>query len=104
MFNYRNILDYYLWDNHNSVIDPKLWDGSNREWPASVSAQWPRRVNMLIKSRSYPIEIKEYLMATELQHWMGSQGITPEIDSLFNEFKTEFKWIHLREIITKGIR
>ncbi|HEX6226598.1 MAG TPA: TlpA disulfide reductase family protein [Chryseolinea sp.] len=90
MFNYRNILDYYLWDKHNSVIDPKLWDGSNREWPASVSAQWPRRVNMLIKGRSYPIGIKEYLMATELQHWMESQGITPGIDSIFNEFKTEF--------------
>ena len=35
--------------------------------------------------------IKEYLIAIDLRHWMDSQGITPEIDSIFDEFKLEFE-------------
>ena len=63
----------------------------NLQWPKRVSARWPRRVNTLIKGESYPAGIKEYLIANDLRHWIDSQGITPEIDSIFNEFKLEFE-------------
>jgi thiol-disulfide isomerase/thioredoxin len=75
---------------HNSVIDPKLIQ-PDLQWPKQVSARWPRRVNTLIKEKSHPPGIKEYLIATDLRHWIDSQGITPEIDSILNEFKTEFE-------------
>jgi len=90
MFGYKLILDHYLSAMHNSIIDPKLITPDLR-WPSQVSARWPRRVNTLIKDKSYPPGVKEYLMAVDLRHWIDSQGITPEIDSLFDEFKLQFK-------------
>ena len=80
---YRSIMHDYLIEKHNSVIDPKLWDGIHREWPKWISARWPRRVNTLLKYKSYPAGIKEYLIADDLRLWMDSQGLTPEIDSIF---------------------
>lgn len=91
MFDYKFILYDYLLGMHNSVFDLKLIDKSNLEWPKWVSAGWPRQVNTLIKGESYPTGIREYLIAKDLQHWMDSQGITPEIDSIFNEFKLQFE-------------
>jgi thiol-disulfide isomerase/thioredoxin len=91
MFDYKSVLYEYLLELHNSVLDPKLIDKSNLQWPRTVSARLPRRVNTLIKDKSYPRGIREYLIATDLRHWMDSQGITPEIDSIFNEFKLEFE-------------
>ena len=92
MFDYKSILFDYLSEKHNSVFDPKLVKlKPTLEWPKWVSARWPRRVNTLIKGESYPPGIKEYLIANDLRNWMDSQGITPEIDSIFNEFKLEFE-------------
>ena len=91
MFDYKSILFDYLSEKHNSVSDPKLVRLAQSQWPTRVSARWPRRVNTLIKGESYPAGIKEYLIANDLRHWMDSQGITPEIDSIFNEFKLEFE-------------
>ena len=91
MPDYKSMLYDYLSEKHLSVIDLKLWDGPHREFPTRVSARWPRRVNALIKDESYPKRIKEHLIAVDLRHWMDSQGITPEIDSIFNEFKLEFE-------------
>jgi len=79
-----------LLELHNSVFDPKLVKPNN-QWPKQVSARWPRRVNTLIKGESFPRGINEYLIAIDLRHWMDSQGITPEIDSIFDEFKLEFE-------------
>jgi len=90
MLDYRSILYDYLLEKHLSVIDPNLWDRANRDWPRRVSVRWPRRVNTLIKNESYPKGIKEYLIAIDLGDWMDSQGITAEIDSIFDEFKLEF--------------
>ena len=90
MFDYKSVLYDYLLELHNSVFDPKLVKPNN-QWPKQVSARWPRRVNTLIKGESFPRGIKEYLIAIDLRHWMDSQGITPEIDSIFNEFKLEFE-------------
>jgi thiol-disulfide isomerase/thioredoxin len=91
IFDYRSVLFDNLLRMHNSVIDAKLWDKANRRWPRQVSARWPRQVNTLIKGEPYPTEIKEHLIAKDLRHWMDSQGITPEIDSIFDEFKLEFE-------------
>ena len=92
MFDYKSILFDYLSEKHNSVFDPKLVKLKPKlQWPKRVSARWPRRVNTLIKGESYPPGIKEYLIANDLRNWMDSQGITPEIDSIFNEFKLEFE-------------
>ena len=92
MFDYKSILFDYLSEKHNSVMDPKLVKlKPNLQWPKQVSARWPRRVNTLIKRESYPRGIKEYLIANDLRHWIDSQGITPEIDSIFDEFKLEFE-------------
>ena len=91
MYDYQSLLHDYLVELHNSVIDPKLWDGLRRKWPGRISAQWPRQVNTLIKDGSYPKEIKEYLIAINLLHWMDSHGITAEIDSIFHEFNVGFK-------------
>ena len=92
MFGYKSILFDYLSEKHNSVFDPKLIKlKPNLQWPKQVSVRWPRRVNTLIKGESYPPGIKEYLIANDLRYWMYSQGLTPEIDSIFNEFKLEFE-------------
>jgi len=92
MFDYKSVLYDYLSGMHTSVFDPKLVRlKPSLEWPKWVSARWPRRVNTLIKAESYPRGIKEYLIANDLRHWIDSQGITPEIDSLLDEFKLEFK-------------
>ena len=100
MFNYKSVLYDYLLGMHNSVFDPKLVK-PNLQWPRLVSVRWPRRVNTLIKGESYPLGIKEYLIANDLRHWMDSQGITPEIDSVFNEFKLEFEGSIYRTTLQK---
>jgi thiol-disulfide isomerase/thioredoxin len=106
MFNYKSILLDYLAEKHNSVMDPKLVM-PNLQWPKRVSSRWPRRVNTLIKGESYPAGIKEYLIANDLRHWIDSQGITPEIDSIFNEFKLEFEGsiyrTHLQKLYDKKV-
>ncbi len=92
MFDYKAVLYNYTLEMHNSVFDPKLWDGAYSDgWPTGVRARWPRRLNTLMKGESYPRGIKEYLIANDLRHWMDSQGITPEIDSIFDEFNLEFE-------------
>ena len=100
MFDYKSILYDYLSEKHNSVMDPKLVM-PNLQWPKRVSARWPRRVNTLLKGGSYPMGIKEYLIAIDLRHWLDSQGITPEIDSIFNEFKLEFEGSIYRAYLQK---
>jgi thiol-disulfide isomerase/thioredoxin len=100
IFNYKSVLYDYLLEMHNSVFDPNLVK-PNLQWPRQVSARWPRRVNTLIKSESYPTGIKEYLIANDLRHWMDSQGITPEIDSIFDEFKLEFEGSIYRTTLQK---
>lgn len=90
IFDYRSMLYNYLMEKHISLMDLQLWDRAHREWPTRVSARWPRQINTLIKNESYPKVLEEHLIAIDLRHWMDSQGITAEIDSIFDEFKLEF--------------
>jgi hypothetical protein len=83
MFNYKDLLYQYLLENHNAVYEVKSYGKPNH--------RSPRRCNTLIKDGPFPTAIKEYLIATDLRHWMTSQGITPEIDSIFDEFKVEYE-------------
>ncbi len=83
MFEYRSLLFSVLLEEiHNSLFEVKLWNKPNY--------QISRRSNKLIKERPYSMGIKEYLMANNMRHWMNTDGITPEIDTTFNEFKLEF--------------
>jgi thiol-disulfide isomerase/thioredoxin len=90
MVDYEFVLEYYAAEKFLSIAELSLLDSPYRDFPPLVKARWPRQVHTLLNHESYPPGIKEYLMAANLVKWVNSQGITPEIDSLFNEFKLEF--------------
>lgn len=91
MFGYKYLLLQYLLDKHASTFQFSAW--------GRPDLKWPRRCNSLLKKGVYPFEVKAYLIANDLKHWMSSQGITAEIDSIFNEFKIEFRGsIYINEL------
>lgn len=90
IIDYRYILHYYLHEKFVPFADLKLIDSAYGDYPPHVKARWPRQVNTVLQHESYPAGIKEYLIAADLVKWLNSQGITPEIDSLYNEFKLEY--------------
>jgi thiol-disulfide isomerase/thioredoxin len=91
MFEYKSVLYQYLREKHLLSFEFEF---------LKTPDQWPRRSNTLIKNGSYPRGISEYLIARDLMFWM--EKITPEIDSLFDEFKRDFEGsIYTADLQTK---
>jgi thiol-disulfide isomerase/thioredoxin len=83
LFDYKLMLSYYLREKHISTYKFAP--------PGERDLQWPRRSHELIKVETFPAEIKEYLIASDLRDWMTFQGRTIVIDSIMDEFKRDFK-------------
>ena len=81
---YQMLLNYYWYNKINLPIAAELV-GPNSGNMA------PLMTNALIKKADYPEEIREFLIAFDLQYWLGAMGITPETDSVFASFRRTYK-------------
>jgi len=54
-----------------------------------------------ISDRDYPYYIKELLYAKNIDHWLGTNGITPTIDALYTSFKSEYPKSTLLSLVDK---
>ena len=82
---YSMLLHYYL---NNKIYNPN-YDLKN--WKKKQQYVFPITTNDLIAKSYYPNGIEEYLRAKNIQYWVKLQGITPAIDSVIHNFKTDFK-------------
>ncbi len=81
---YSMLLHYHL---NNKIYNPN-YDLKNY---AKKQYLFPTTANDLIAKSLYPNGIEEYLRAKNIQYWVRLQGITPAIDSVIQNFKTDFK-------------
>ena len=67
-----------------------LHDKLGMEDIESFKQQAPRTIDQRIKGERFPSDIKQYLVAKNLDDWLANLGITPEVDTIFSEFKTQY--------------
>lgn len=56
----------------------------------SFKQQAPRAIDQQIKGKRFPSDIEQYLVAKNLDDWLANLGITPEVDSIYSEYKTQY--------------
>ena len=81
-YDYAMALRMHL--NH-SVTWP-LYDSLSKEAQDDI----PSMVNQAIRSKKYPPEVEQFLVAYNVSDLLASQGITPILDSLFTDFKQSY--------------
>ena len=81
-YDYAMVLKMHL--NH-SVTWP-LYDSLSKEAQDDI----PSMVNQAIRSKKYPPEVEQFLVAYNVSDLLASQGITPILDSLFTDFKQAY--------------
>ena len=81
-YDYAMALKMHL--NH-SVTWP-LYDSLSKKAQDDI----PSMVNQAIRSKKYPPEVEQFLVAYNVSDLLASQGITPILDSLFTDFKQAY--------------
>ncbi len=81
-YDYAIALKMHL--NH-SVTWP-LYDSLSKEAQDDI----PSMVNQAIRSKKYPPEMEQFLVAYNVSDLLASQGITPVLDSLYTDFKQAY--------------
>ncbi|MEM6841560.1 MAG: TlpA disulfide reductase family protein [Bacteroidota bacterium] len=69
------------WPAYNSLQD--------KEDPDSLD-KMPLIADRLVRSKNYPAKIKEFLVARNVLDYLGSQGITPQVDTILRSFKQDY--------------
>ncbi len=80
---YQYLLFMYL---NNKIYIP---DYDVEKWE-NIKYHYPLKANGKIRNGNYPLLIKEYLIAQDIQYWLRGQGITPATDSMLTSFKKDF--------------
>ena len=80
---YKEALNFY-W--HTAIRMP-VYD---KVGPDGLHNPLQLMTNDIIRKAEFPKPIREVLMALDLQYWFAALGITPETDSVFNDFKRSF--------------
>ncbi|MCW5909671.1 MAG: TlpA family protein disulfide reductase [Cyclobacteriaceae bacterium] len=81
---YRHLLFLGLTHGiYNPAYDVMTWETEKTFFPA--------KSEKLIEARPYPADIKEYLMAANVNYWMGIYGLSnPSVDSIYFSFIEKF--------------
>lgn len=82
---YKMFLNFYWHNKVNLPVSEELLTSKASHDLA------PLMTNALIKKGDYPEEIREFLIAFDLQYWLAANGITPQTDSVFTEFKKTYQ-------------
>jgi thiol-disulfide isomerase/thioredoxin len=82
IFDYQMILLMYL---HTKIYSPICFQD------ASVKPKYiESKADLELKNGDYPAEVKEYLIALNVNHWLNTTGITPSVDSILTSFKNTY--------------
>ena len=82
LYGYRDLLIYYMMEIENQHVIVENW---NKPKP-----NLPIESDQMIKEGNYPSTIQEFFVARNINSCMREQGITPQIDSLYSDFKRNF--------------
>lgn len=93
---YQMLLNFY-WHNKINlpILEELLVSNVSRDLA-------PLMTNALIKKGDYPEEIREFLIAFDIQYWLTAYGITAETDSVFTSFQRKYQNSNYLPILTKG--
>lgn len=86
MLEYAQVLDLFL----RLEIQEAVYDGIEADELDSLKEIFPILTNKLIKGHDFPLDIREYLIAKDISHWLASEGISWGLDTVYNDFKKEF--------------
>ncbi len=56
----------------------------------SLKHHFPVITHELIKEKKFKSGIEEFLIAKNISHWLASEGRSPGLDTVYNEFKRDF--------------
>jgi len=82
---YQMLLNFFWQNKINLPVSEDLII-SKASWDLA-----PLMTNTLIKKGNYPEPIREFLIVLDLKYWFAAYGITPETDSVFADFKTNYQ-------------
>ena len=82
MVGYKDFLFQYLLETHNTLFELKNWE--------RIDYGLARKSNTLLRHSPAASKVKEYLLANDIRYWINTQGTSPEVDSVFKEFKDTF--------------
>ena len=82
LYGYRDLLIYYMMEIENQHVIVENWNKPNLNLPIESDQK--------IKEGNYPSIIQEFFIARNINTWMSEQGITPQVDSLYSDFKRNF--------------
>lgn len=97
MLGYAQILDLYL----RQEIHPVFLKGKTTAEVDSVREKLPVLSNELIRRSQVPGGIQEFFLAKDIDYWLGLQGITPSLDSLYLEFNKAYASSNYRSELQK---
>ena len=72
-------------------IQEPMYKGILPEQLDSLNEYFPIISHKLIKQTKFPSGIKEFLIAKNITHWLASEGLSSGLDSIYSEFKKDFK-------------
>ena len=68
----------------------KFYLNKNPEEIQATKELFPGIANKEINDRKYHAMIKEFLLSKNISYWMRSLGLTPSVDSIFDQFKHNY--------------
>lgn len=81
---YGQVLDLFLRSSiHSDVI-------TRTNQSHALQGQIPTLTNQAIREKEFSEEILEFLLAKNIDYWLASSGITPSLDSIYNEYQEMF--------------
>ncbi|MEL6589347.1 MAG: TlpA disulfide reductase family protein [Bacteroidota bacterium] len=86
MFEYALVLDLYL----RGGMQYFSIEGIATDKIDSVQATWPKRSQRLIESKEMSHELRTFLLAKNIDYWLGMQGLTPTIETLYQEYRQAY--------------
>ncbi len=91
---YRGLLFFYSREKYfNPYFNPQLWDKPS---PLRPKADYDS-----VKNASFPISIKEYLLANNLRNDIAEKGVTEVIDSVYSAFAKDYPHSKYLPVIQK---
>ena len=80
---YHVLLNFYWQNKINLPITEELISNDSGNLPLMTHA--------LIRETDYPDQMREFLTAFNVQYWLAVNGIVPETDSIFSDFKRTYQ-------------
>jgi thiol-disulfide isomerase/thioredoxin len=82
---YKLLLNFYWHNKINLAVSEEMLVSKA---PAQLA---PFISKAHIEKAAYPVKLREFLLAFDLEHWLNASGITTETDSLFTSFKNTYE-------------